>query len=67
MVLYTPLVEQDIFPSEEENQTKFVSYEGRMVQVSSLQSGQYRIEQLISTNPTDYLNESYLPGTIIRY
>lgn len=67
MVLYTPLVESDIFPESQADERKFVSYEGRTLQVTQLQSGEYQIEQLLSTNPHDYLNQNFSPGNIIQY
>lgn len=67
MVLYTPLVESDIFPSTESTERKLISYEGRSLRVTSLESGEYEVEQLLSTNPQDFLNESFSPGAIIKH
>lgn len=66
VVLYTPLVESDIFPQSEEDKRKFITYEGRTIRVSQIESGDYQIEQLLSTNPQDYLNMNFAPGTLIH-
>jgi len=65
-MLYTPLAVEDIFPTEEKAKVKLVQYEGRMVYVSEGESGEIQLERLLSTNPNDYLNQSYNPGTILK-
>lgn len=65
MVLYTPLVESDIFPATYDIERQFISYEGRTLQVTQLDGGEYQIEQLLSTDPKDFLNHQFNPGNII--
>lgn len=67
MVLYTPLVESDIFPTSEPDERKFIAYDGKTLQVTALESGGYQVNQLLSTNPQDFLNESFSPGAVIQH
>ncbi|SET39864.1 YlzJ-like protein [Salinibacillus kushneri] len=68
MILYTPLSEHDIFPPDEEeyNQYKWVTVENRVMKVQDLKDGTYEILQTLSTDPNDYLNNQFTPGTRIR-
>lgn len=64
MVLYTPLTHSDIFPSEDtQSSRQFVSYQGRTIYVEELQNGSYELLELMSTDPQDFLDSNYLPGT----
>ncbi|MCT1903804.1 YlzJ-like family protein [Oceanobacillus sojae] len=67
MILYTPLSYQEIFPEEQEagNGIQAIEWQGRTVFVSKNNDGNYQINQLISSNPNDYLNPDFLPGRII--
>ncbi|WP_226034891.1 YlzJ-like family protein [Aquibacillus saliphilus] len=67
MILYTPLSESDIYPTEQKDYDKCqtVNYQGRMVQVEKQDDGSFRILQLLSTDPNDYLDNSFTPGEII--
>ncbi|WP_186577416.1 YlzJ-like family protein [Aquibacillus kalidii] len=67
MILYTPLSETDIYPVSSDSYTKFQTIEvnGKRLTVEDLQDGSYRIVQLLSTNPHDYLNANFTPGQII--
>lgn len=67
MILYTPLSESDIFPTAENLYTnrQCITYEGRTVFVEKNSSGEYQLVQLLSTDPQDYLNNMYTPGTIL--
>lgn len=69
MILYTPLSELDVFPTSEEDYTKLrsISYEGKNMYVENMSDGNYKIIQLLSTDPSDFLNENYSPGTLISY
>lgn len=64
MILYTPLAYQDIFP-EDNQEIQAVEWQGRTVFVSKNKDGNYQINQLISSDPNDYLNPDFLPGRII--
>ncbi|GIO22021.1 YlzJ-like family protein [Oceanobacillus sp. J11TS1] len=65
MILYTPLAYQDIFPDESNEEIQAIEWQGRTVFVSKNQDNKYQINQLISSDPNDYLNPDFLPGRII--
>lgn len=68
MILYTPLCESDIFPTEEDEKQlarEYVSYAGKTLYVEKTTDGSYELLQLLSTDPQDYLNSQFSPGTII--
>ncbi|MCT2534581.1 YlzJ-like family protein [Aquibacillus koreensis] len=67
MILYTPLSESDIFPTESQDFQKYemVNLQGKMVQVERLENGTCRIVQLLSTDPQDFLNEQFMPGSMV--
>ncbi|QTM99466.1 hypothetical protein ERJ70_09205 [Sediminibacillus dalangtanensis] len=67
MILYTPLTEDEIFGVDQEAfaNRQFININGRTVHVERNKDGSYSILQLISTDPQDYLDETYTPGTII--
>ncbi|WP_026906176.1 YlzJ-like family protein [Paucisalibacillus globulus] len=67
MILYTPLSETDIFPTADNVYTnrKCITYEGKTVFVEKNNNGEYQLVQLLSTDPQDYLNDMYTPGSII--
>jgi hypothetical protein len=43
-----------------------INYSGRNFMVQSLPSGRFKIDRLISTDPQDYLNPDWQPGSILR-
>jgi len=65
MIHYTPLSINDIFPQEEDN-NQLVSYQGRSLYVKRNEQGELQLVQLLSTDPQDFLNTSFTPGTILR-
>ncbi|MUV39902.1 hypothetical protein JNUCC1_03786 [Lentibacillus sp. JNUCC-1] len=68
MILYTPLSETDIFPADEKAMAKraFLSHQGRTCYTEKQDDGSYLVLQLLSTDPNDFLDGSFLPGTIIN-
>ncbi|WP_188454335.1 YlzJ-like family protein [Virgibacillus oceani] len=68
MILYTPLSETDIFPhsQNEFSNRHCVNYQGKMLFVEEGKDGTYSLLQLLSTDPQDFLDEKYTPGTKIR-
>lgn len=68
MILYTPLSESDIFPSEESvhHKRSCVTHNGRSLYVEENDDGSYQLLQLLSTDPNDFLDTSYTPGTTFR-
>ncbi|AXI09135.1 hypothetical protein CV093_09945 [Oceanobacillus sp. 143] len=68
MILYTPLAITDIYPDISntfENRT-YIEYEGKLIAVDKNTDGSYQMIQLLSTDPQDFLNDNYAPGTIIK-
>ncbi len=65
MVLYTPMSVEEIFPSEAQ-QYKTISIQGKMVIAQQREDAQLQLVQLLSTDPQDYLQPSFSPGTIIK-
>lgn len=67
-MLYTPLSEADIFPSSEKefSNRHCVSYQGKELYVEQTEDGSYQLLQLLSTDPQDFMNSNYIPGTILR-
>ncbi|MDC3414084.1 YlzJ-like family protein [Aquibacillus sp. 3ASR75-11] len=67
MILYTPLSEHDIFPEDQSKYSnlELISVNGVSVQATRLKNGSYRIVQVLSTNPQDFMKSDLAPGTII--
>jgi hypothetical protein len=67
MIHYTPLCESDIYPTNEADYAtrKCMTYEGKTVFADKNVNGEYQLVQLLSTDPQDYLDERFNPGTII--
>jgi len=65
MVLYTPLSTDEIYPAQA-SQQKTISYQGRTIIVEETEHHQQQILQLISTDPNDYLQTNFTPGTVIN-
>jgi len=65
MVLYTPLSIDEIYPAQA-SQQKTISYQGRTIIVGKTEHQQHQILQLISTDPNDYLQTNFMPGTVIH-
>lgn len=67
MILYTPLCQEDIFPVDHEyfSTHQYISYQGKVLFVEEIEKGSYELLQLVSTDPQDYLNKDFAPGTIL--
>lgn len=66
MILYTPVAQEEVFSNQEKAaERSYVTHEGKMFYVDKHSNGEYQLAQLLSTNPNDYLNESYRPGSPI--
>lgn len=66
MILYTPLANEDIFPADQGfGNRQVVSYNGKSMYCEKKTDGTYEILQLLSTDPQDFLNQQFSPGTII--
>lgn len=67
MVLYTPMCQDDIFPTNnDQSNRKCITFEGKMVYVEDLNDGSYKMLQLMSSDPQDFLNTNYSPGTLFK-
>ncbi|GAA0445052.1 hypothetical protein GCM10008983_23170 [Lentibacillus halophilus] len=68
MILYTPMSEMDIFPESEAEMSKrhCVSHNGKQLYVEELNDGSYQLLQVLSSDPNDFMDENYTPGTILR-
>jgi hypothetical protein len=68
MILYTSMPQEMIYPPSNEAFTNqsIISYRGVPVVVDKSEEGQYKIIRLLSTDPNDYLNGDYSPGTMIE-
>lgn len=69
MILYTPLSEEDIYPPkpEEFEDRRFITHEGRSLYVKQDTNGTYQLLQLLSTDPQDFLKETYQPGSFFKH
>ncbi|MBR3121524.1 MULTISPECIES: YlzJ-like family protein [Oceanobacillus] len=67
MILYTPLAQHDIFPVEQGgfSNVEHIAYDGRMIYAIKTKDGSYQIQQLVSTDPQDYLRKEFSPGSIL--
>ena len=64
MVLYTPLCQSDIFPDDDSHSNReCITYQGKTLYVEENKDGSYELLQLMSTDPQDFLNTSFSPGT----
>jgi len=72
MILYTIYDPNVIFNNHSygDNQANAsyseMNVDGIMVQVSQTNNTDFRVERIISTNPADYLNPRFQPGSIIQ-
>ncbi|ASK63472.1 hypothetical protein CFK37_15575 [Virgibacillus phasianinus] len=67
MTLYTPMTESEIFP-EQNNQNSnrlVINHQNRSVYVEKNKAGNYQIVQLLSTDPKDFMDPEYQPGSIL--
>jgi len=68
MILYTSMPYELIFPAEENSakQTTLEIENGLLV-VEAVSSTEYKVVRLISSDPQQYLNKNYQPGSIVSY
>ena len=66
MVLYTIVPEEVIFQSTEEiAASQEVVYNGKRILVQPIDFKSFKIVQLISSDPSDYLLTDFQPGSVI--
>lgn len=66
MILYTPLSMSDIYPAEHTNLSgnrQIISYDGMEIYAEHVGSNEYKVLQLMSTNPEVFLRSDLQPGT----
>ncbi|BAC13569.1 hypothetical conserved protein [Oceanobacillus iheyensis HTE831] len=65
--MYTPLSYHDVFPADPSSYQNVdaILYQGKTVYATRQENGKYQIDQLLSSDPNDYLNDDFLPGRII--
>ncbi|AZR72429.1 hypothetical protein BBF96_02875 [Anoxybacter fermentans] len=57
----------DEWDGEELNNYQEITFENRRFIVEPLEKNQAKIVQLLSSNPYDFLNRRYQPGSIIKF
>ena len=67
MILYTMMPEHLIFPTDmnEYGKQKLISYEGIPLLVNMDEGQMCTVIRVMSSNPSDFLNEKFAPGTKI--
>lgn len=65
MIHYTLLEREEIFPSDKEN-VQIVTYQGKSISVRKNENGDYQVLQLLSTEPQDFLDDTFIPGSILK-
>jgi hypothetical protein len=66
-VLYTVMPMELVFASEEQVRLRLCRSSGRVLLVREEGSGWGRVEALLSTNPQDFLDPRWQPGTPVRW
>ncbi len=71
MVLWTIMPIETVLENDsikkEQLDSKMIDYHGRHLLVETISETQCRIIRLISTDPYDYLDPIYQPGSILNY
>ena len=62
MIHYTPLSNEEVFPTADQSALQSISVNGIWLEGYSTNNGEFIIQKLISTNPNDYLEQTYQPG-----
>ena len=67
MILYTITPHEWIFPAVQESwpQAENFYYKGVLVTAELTENQRYRIIKIDSTNPYDYLNDEFQPGSYL--
>lgn len=66
MVLYTIVPEEIVFESKEEIcASQEIFYHGRRILVQPIDFKSFKIVQLISSDPSDYLLTDFQPGSVV--
>lgn len=62
MILYTPLSEHDIYPQEDMSSIVYQQHKNCTVKCIDKGDGKKQILQVVSTDPTHYMDPSLQPG-----
>lgn len=67
MILYTPIVESDIFPAQDQKSSNrsVIIHRNKTIFVENNGDGNYKVVQLLSTDPKDFMDPQYQPGSIL--
>lgn len=67
MIHYTPLSQYDVYPinTADYGDVQYIPYNGKVICAEKLQDGNYQIQQLVSTDPQDFLRSEFSPGRIL--
>ncbi|RCW70659.1 YlzJ-like family protein [Saliterribacillus persicus] len=68
MIHYTPLNAHDIYQLDNQKNTSYqwLQKENCSLLVKKTGSGDHEIIQVCSTEPNDYLDEAFKPGSIVK-
>lgn len=67
MIMYTTMPQELIFQEDVNSYTKqsIIDVNGLSLVVEPISNEECRIVQILSTNPYDFLNNAYSPGSIV--
>lgn len=65
MILYTPMPTDLLENKEIQNIVKIQLPSGGYIRAETLEYNRIRVIDLVSTDPADYLNASWQPGTLL--
>ena len=67
MIIYTPMpIEEVLKDYDKVKEFKEIDYQGKKLQVETLENGQYKIARILSSSPQDYLDPKLQPGVILQ-
>ncbi|MBD8068243.1 YlzJ-like family protein [Bacillus sp. PS06] len=69
MILYSIMPQEYIYPPDEREfqKQRVIEMNGVPILVNELNPGEHYIVQVMSSNPQDYLNEQFTPGSRITF
>lgn len=66
MVLYTIVPEEIVFKGEEEvSASQEIDYNGKRILVQPIDFKSFRVVQLLSSDPSDFLITDFQPGSVV--
>lgn len=67
MIMYTTMPHELIFQENLDSYSKqsIIEINGLSLVVEPISNGECRVVQVLSTNPYDFLNNAYAPGSIL--